>query len=168
MSRKYCMMIGLVALLITGCEEDGGSAGGGGNHAASPKPPAAAPPSQKASNSASSSGGSGTFLASPSLAAPPPADKVGQFDESATATGDGSSAPTIALGPVTNTSSTTGTIAGINLDTIGGTGPVTTLASNDDARAPSANAVANPEPVTAMLSLMGLGALSMSMRRRAV
>ena len=167
MSRRYCIVCGIMALLAAGCEEGDSSGGGGRSRAAVNKASAASASNIAVADSGTSGGVSEVFLPSPSFTPQANVDAIGTVElaETSVRDGGGSSAPTIGLGSIAGSvdSSASGASFIASTDSII---PFNTLASNDT-RVPSANAVAaNPEPVTAMLSLMGLGALGMATRRR--
>lgn len=143
MSRRYCIVCGILALLAAGCEEGDGSGGGGSNRAAV-KNVAASPTNTATSSTHIATVNNGTTSGVPEVFLPTPSLGV-------TSVSSDGGAPSIDLGPIG-----------------GGGGLTDVFAMNQEKRVPSANAVANPEPVTAMLSLMGLGTLGMTMRRRAV
>lgn len=150
MSRRYCLICGIVALLAAGCEEGDGSSGGGSNQ--TPKAKAASPSNNSSTNTKMIVPDPDVFLASP-LATPPL--RTGTV---------AASAPGIDLGSITGDNGDP--FADIGFTALAGSGPITFVAMDTD-HDYSTNTAANPEPVTAMLALMGLGALGIATRRRA-
>ena len=173
MSRRYCIVCGIVALLmVTGCEDGDGPSGTGSNRTtvnnASPSNNTTSSSNNTATaNNDTNSGDSDVFLSSPSLAPQSNENAVGEFALTDTSIRDGSdsSEPSIYLGSITGGgegSSAFGTNFGSIISSI----EHTHVFAMDDTRVPSAHPIANPEPVTALLSLMGLAVLGMTTRRR--
>jgi len=159
-------MYGIVLLLMIGCEEGDGSAGGGSNQ--TPKANVSSPSNSIATvNNNTPSGDPNVFLPTPSLAPKPNVNVIGKLGLADTSTSDGgdSSAPSIDIGSIAGGVGTS--VTGVTFSSItDGSGFTDVFAMNEEKRVPAANAIANPEPVTATLSLMGLGALGMATRRR--
>jgi len=162
MVRRCCIMCGIVTLLVAGCEEGSGSAGGGSNQNAK----------ANVSSRSKDSNNSGTSHTKRTVPGPGAFLKSSPFAASPIRTRSSSSATSIDLSPITGNGSSS---YGLALASIDGFPFSTDVFSVGGQTYPmlgynTANVVtiASPEPVTAMLSLMGIGALGMATRRRAV